>query len=221
MLNLLLCCPIHLLTNGMICFLKTLQKVTRLSGKLETKRMILKRNMSQSWRKQLKAPKMLSGTGLIFKKNQGSSCEAQKWLATFASQPVLNLIKFCDFCLKGLKQTQASFEIAHQWQEGSGNWFAHWVQVLAQHYQTFEELPVEKCGGQANAQSLLYNEAVKKWTRDWWTSQSIGQITPWQLHDALNSTILPDLGVALTLGLSERTAWWWLIKLGWCWTVVR
>ena len=79
MLNLLLCCPIHfLMTNGMICFLKRLQKVTRLSGKLETWRMILKRNMSQSWRRQFKAPKMLSGTGLIFKKNQGSSCEAQK-----------------------------------------------------------------------------------------------------------------------------------------------
>lgn len=39
---------------------------------------------------------------------------------------------------------QASLDITHQLHEGEGNWFACRVQALAQHYQTFEELPVEK-----------------------------------------------------------------------------
>jgi len=37
----------------------------------------------------------------------------------------------------------------------------------------------------------------------------------------LNASILPGLGIILKNPLSERTARQWLIKLGWCQTVVR
>jgi len=44
--------------------------------------------------------------------------------------------------------------------KGEGNWFACHVQALAQHYQIFEELPVEKQGESQNARSWLYDENV-------------------------------------------------------------
>jgi len=83
--------------------------------------------------------------------------------------------------LKGQTRTQASLDIARQWYEGEGNWFTRQVWALAQHYQTFEELPVEKQGGDRAAQSWLYDESVEKQTRDWLTSQPTGKVTPQRL----------------------------------------
>jgi hypothetical protein len=51
---------------------------------------------------------------------------------------------FATLRLKEVSRTQASLETAQQWHEGEGNWFAHRVWELAQHYQIFEELPVKK-----------------------------------------------------------------------------
>jgi len=41
------------------------------------------------------------------------------------------------------------------------------------------------------------------------------------LQQALNEVIFPDLNIILKFPLSEQTARWWLIKLGWHWTVVQ
>ena len=98
---------------------------------------------------------------------------------------------------------------------------AHWVHALAWHYQAFEELPVEKWGGEKMACSWLHDEAVQCWTWDWLTSQKMGNATPHHLQQALNEVIFPDLNIILKSLLSEWTARWWLIKLGWCCTVVR
>jgi hypothetical protein len=122
---------------------------------------------------------------------------------------------------KGVSWTQASLENAWQWHKGQGNWFAQRVQVLARHYQIFEALLIMKHSGSRNSRSWLYDEQVKTWTWDWLTSQKTGDITPRQLQSALNGTIFPELNINLANRISERTACWWLIKLGWHWTVVQ
>jgi len=134
---------------------------------------------------------------------------------------LLIISNFATLCLKGISQTQASLEIARQWHEGQGNWFARRVRALARHYQIFEALPIEKRGGSGNSRSWLYDEQVKTRTRDWLTSQKTGDVTPRRLQSALNGTIFPELNINLANGISERTARRWLIKLGWRRTVVR
>lgn len=57
---------------------------------------------------------------------------------------------FATLCFKGYSCTQSSIEIARQWHEGEGNWFARCMQALARHYQIFEKLPAEKRGGAGN-----------------------------------------------------------------------
>ena len=137
------------------------------------------------------------------------------------SNQYLIISNFATLRLKGASRTQASVEIARQWHEGPGNWFAHRVRALARHYQAFEKLPVEKRGGKKNTRSWLHDEAVQNQTRDWLTSQETGKVTPRRLQQALNEVILPDLNIILKSPLSERTSRRWLIKLGWRRTVVR
>ncbi|KAF8229809.1 hypothetical protein L208DRAFT_1479048 [Tricholoma matsutake] len=60
------------------------------------------------------------------------------------------------------------------------------------------------------------NECVKTAARSWLTSQQVGQVTPHKFQHALNKEILPTLSVSLRQPLCERTAWQWLLKLGWC-----
>ena len=66
---------------------------------------------------------------------------------------------FATLCIKGLSHTHASLEIARQWHEGQGNWFAHRVHALAWYFQIFERLLIEKRGGGAtNSRSWLHDE---------------------------------------------------------------
>ena len=147
--------------------------------------------------------------------------KTQKSLTLSEINQYLIISNFATLRLKGQTRTQASLDIARQWHEGEGNWFARRVRALARHYQTFEELPVDKRGGDRTARSWLYDESVEKQTRDWLTSQPTGKVTPQHLREALNASILPGLGFVLKNPLSERTARRWLIKLGWRRTVVR
>ena len=61
----------------------------------------------------------------------------------------------------------------------------------------------------------MNNERVQTVARTYLTGLPTGDVTPRQFHHALNERILPSLGYMLEVGLSERTAWHWLIKLGW------
>jgi len=131
------------------------------------------------------------------------------------------LANFATLRLKGLSRIAASLEIAHQWHEGLGTWFARRVRALARHYQVFEELPIEKRGGNANARSWLHDESVKNRTMAWLTSQPTGKVTPCGLQSAVNTIIFPDLNISPKQPLSLRTARRWLLKLGWRRTVVR
>src|SRR5467141_4093660 len=55
---------------------------------------------------------------------------------------ILIISNFATLWLKGLSCTQSSLEIACQWHDGQGNWFARCVCALARHYQIFEKLPL-------------------------------------------------------------------------------
>lgn len=106
-------------------------------------------------------------------------------------------------------------EIAHQWHESQGNWFAQCVRALACHYKTFEKLPAEKHGGSGNNCSWLHDETVKISTLNWLISQKTGDATPCKLQHALNDRLFAELNIAPKSPISEQTAHWWLIKLGW------
>jgi hypothetical protein len=126
----------------------------------------------------------------------------------------LILSNFATLRLKGSSRITASLEIARQWHEGNGTWFARRIRALARHYQIFEKLPVEKRGGGANARSWLHDELVQKRTLNWLTAQPTGKVTPHGLQHALDSTIFPELNIRSRKPLSEHTTRRWLIKLG-------
>ena len=85
---------------------------------------------------------------------------------------------FATLRLKGLGRIEASLEIARQWHEGEGKHLARKVRALARHYQVFEQLPAEKCGGRANALSPLKDERLQLAARQWLMLQEVGQVTP-------------------------------------------
>jgi hypothetical protein len=128
---------------------------------------------------------------------------------------LLILRNFATLRLKGFGIVKASCEIAQQWHEGTGTHFARRVRTLAKHYQLFEQLPDERRGGVKKARTLLLDETLRSTAKDWLTSQKSGQVTPRRFQHALNSKILPTVGVMLKKPLCERTARRWLIKLGW------
>jgi hypothetical protein len=86
--------------------------------------------------------------------------------------------------------------------------------MLAHHYQLYEQLPVEKQGGDTG-QSLLNDEHVQTTARTYLTSLATGDVTPKKFQHALNEQVLPSLEYTLNVGLLECTARQWLIKLGW------
>ncbi len=128
---------------------------------------------------------------------------------------------FATLRLKGYSRTQSSIEVARQWHEGGGNWFARRVRALARHYQVFKRLPVERRGGAGNTRSWLHDESVKKSTLNWLTSQKTGKVTPQKLAHALNEALFPELNITPKSPISECTARRWLIKLGWRRTLVQ
>ncbi|KZT63123.1 hypothetical protein DAEQUDRAFT_680923 [Daedalea quercina L-15889] len=127
---------------------------------------------------------------------------------------LLILRNFATLRLKGFERIPASQEIARQWHEGEGVHFARRIRQLACHYQLFEQLPIEKRGGD-RGHSLLNDEHVQAAARQYLSGLAAGEVTPKLFRRALNEQILPTLGFHLKTGLSNRTARHWLIKLGW------
>ena len=127
------------------------------------------------------------------------------------------LSHFATLRLKGSSCITASMEIARLWYDGKGMgaWFSRCVRALARHYQVFEQLPKEKRGSSRNSPSFLDDESVQTHCRTWLSSLPSGQVTPRTFWNALESTIFPELGITPKHLISERTASWWLIKLGW------
>ncbi|TFK36171.1 hypothetical protein BDQ12DRAFT_725467 [Crucibulum laeve] len=95
-------------------------------------------------------------------------------------QQLLILRIFANLILKGYKRIPASLEIAYHWDEANepSSCFARRVWALARHYEVFEQLPNEHCGGSKNARSLLYDKSIQLAARTWLTGQKIGSVTP-------------------------------------------
>jgi hypothetical protein len=134
---------------------------------------------------------------------------------------LLIIRNFATLRIKGLKRIAASLEIAHQWHEGNGNYFARRVRALARHYQLFEELPAETRGGRANTKSLLNDESVQTACLTWLKQQKVGTVTPMKFREGVNTEILPALGISPKQPISERTARRWLVRLGYRRTLIK
>ncbi|KAI6145546.1 hypothetical protein BKA82DRAFT_4357635 [Pisolithus tinctorius] len=129
------------------------------------------------------------------------------------------LSSFATLQLKGVSRINASLEIARQWHDGKGTYFARSVRALARHYQVFEQLPHEKRG--QNGHSFLHDESVQNHCHAWLSNLPAGKVTPQALQRAVNTTIFPQLGINPKWPISEQTARRWLIKLGWRKTVIQ
>jgi len=128
---------------------------------------------------------------------------------------------FATLRLKGVSRTQAGFQIAQQWHEGKGTWFARRVRSLARHYQLFGNLPRELGGGVRLSRSWLHDEQVKFRALEYLCSVPAGKVTSAKFHQYINTSLFPELDIKPKKPLSIRTARRWLIKLGWTYTLVK
>ena len=124
--------------------------------------------------------------------------EAYKGNKTCTQVNQLTILRnFATLYIKGLGHIDASNELARQWYKGTGIHFACCIRFLACHYQLFEQLPIEKRGGN-RGQSLLSNKRIQMATRAYLSNLAMGEVTPRRFHNALNTQILPMLGYSPT-----------------------
>lgn len=154
----------------------------------------------ETWEEELDAgiaglPNQVKGWDILRDQIKTELKKKSKMLTLPQINQMMILSNFATLSLKGISRIQASEEIAHQWHEGEGKWFARRVRALARHYEVFEQLPIEHRGGLKNVRSLLKDETVKKRTREYLTNLPTGKVTPKGLQNALNSEIFPELGI--------------------------
>ncbi|KAJ7602965.1 hypothetical protein FB45DRAFT_697776, partial [Roridomyces roridus] len=154
----------------------------------------------------------------------------KKHIPIAQTNQLLLIHNFRNLMLKGFSRIHASVEIARQWHAGEGVHFARRVRILVRHFEVLRNLPKETRGGARDSRSLLSEENVRKASLTWLEAQPSGTVTPKTFQNALNTTILPALGIQTNKPLCERTARRvlftapyrrWLIKLGWRLTVLR
>ena len=90
-----------------------------------------------------------------------------------------------------------------------------------QYYEKHESLPIEQHGGYRKGTSHLEDPDVIISVCTWLAAHKSREMTPATFCQALNSTILPDLGIMLKTLLSNRTACHWLLKLGYWHCVLK
>ena len=125
---------------------------------------------------------------------------------------LLLLRNFATLRIKGTRKIAASCKIAQQWHDGEGIHFARHVQALACHYQVFEQLPTQTAGGYRGC-LIFRDERVQNTAQTWLMKLPTSEVNPRRFCRALTEEILPCLGINKTA--AERTAWRWLINLGW------
>ena len=108
--------------------------------------------------------------------------------------------------IKGYKWIAASIHMAIDCHDGDGAHFASHIQVLAQYYEKHGNLPIDQHGGYRKGLSCLKDPDVAAAVHAWLAKQSSKEMTPMTFCQALNTMILPDLGVALKHPLSHHTA---------------
>jgi hypothetical protein len=129
------------------------------------------------------------------------------------------LQNFATLQIKGIRRLAASQEIARQWHEGEGIYFARRVRILAHHYQLYEQLTAHSWGGY-RGNSIFNDECIQTAAHQWLSNLSTGEVSPRQFCRALTEEILPVLGLNKD-SVSEQTARQWLVKLGFCWTHLK
>jgi hypothetical protein len=90
---------------------------------------------------------------------------------------LLLLHNFSTLRIKGVGRMAASKEIARQWHEGEGTHFARRVQILARHYQLFEQLPIQSAGG-FQGSSVFNDERMQSGARVWLSRLPTGEVSP-------------------------------------------
>ncbi|KIK80774.1 hypothetical protein PAXRUDRAFT_36084 [Paxillus rubicundulus Ve08.2h10] len=168
----------------------------------------LAREAKEAWEDELEEQEQggieVRGWNELREQIKSDLSKGAKTLPLSCINQLLLIRNFATLRLKGSGRIEASLEIARQWHEGKGAHFAWKVRALACHYQVFEQLPVKKCGGRANDLSPLKDEQLQLASRQWLTSQAVGQITPSQSRFALNDTILPSLNITLAWPLLRK-----------------
>src|SRR5258708_26557203 len=86
--------------------------------------------------------------------------------------------------------------------DGDGAYFASHIRVLAQYYEKHGNLPIDQHGGYRKGLSCLEDPDVAAAVHAWLAKQSLKEMTPMTFCQALNTTILPDLGVHFNNHLS-------------------
>ena len=143
---------------------------------------------------ELKAKDEIRGWEELHKQIKEDLLEAYKGNKTRTRANQLTILRnFAMLHIKGLGRIDASKEIARQWHKGTGIHFTRRICFLARHYQLFEQLPIERRGGD-RGQSLLSDEQIQMATRAYLLSLAVGEVTPRRFHHALNTQILPTLG---------------------------
>ena len=142
----------------------------------------------------------------------------KKWATLTMINQLLILCNFATLQIKELGRIKASQQIAQQWHDGKGAHFAHHVHVLACHYQVLKQLPAQMAGGYQGC-LIISDECVQNAAWNWLTKLSTEEVSPKWFCRALTKEILPCLGI--NRSVSEWTARWWLVKLGWCQTCLK
>ena len=98
--------------------------------------------------------------------------------------------------------------------DGDSIYFTSHIRALAQYYERNEALPIECHGGSRKGSCHLGDLDVEKAVRAWLATQTSKDLVLELFHQALNTTILPELGIRLSKPLCHHTACHWLVKLG-------
>jgi len=102
----------------------------------------------ETWEEELDAgvaglPDQVKGWDVLCDQIKTKLKKKSRTLTLSQINQMMILSNFATLHLKGISCIQASEEIARQWHEGEGRWFARRVRDLARHYQVFEQLPIE------------------------------------------------------------------------------
>jgi len=186
---------------------------------------VAQEQLAEAWEDELEenlAPAgPIRGWDVIRKEIKAELKKNSKILPLSRVNQLMILCNFATLRLKGVSRIQAGLQIAQQWHEGKGNWFARRVRSLARHYQLFGKLPRELRGGSRPARSWLHNEQVKMRVLEYLRNVPAGKVTPVALQRHINSSLFPELDIKPKNPLSVHTARCWLIKLGWTHTLVK
>ena len=122
------------------------------------------------------------------------------------------LLKNGDYKMKKIEASKLVARSNHR--ETDGTYLARYIRSLFQHFQLHGSIPLEMRGGKREGASYLDNEDIFGACREWLMAQEIGSVSTETFATALNRHLLPRLKVNPTKPLGMKTAYRWLLRLG-------